>query len=43
MSKILLDFSVGRLKDIYQDCPVGRKPRRYLVKATVPQVDARIQ
>lgn len=27
MRKILLDFSVDRLKDMYQDCHVGRQPQ----------------
>lgn len=41
--KILLDFSVNRQKDIYQDCHVGREPQEILgVKAGL-QVGARIQ
>ena len=30
MRKILLDFSVDILKDIYQDCHVGREPQKIL-------------
>jgi len=30
MRKTLLDFSVDRPKDVYQDCHVARKPRKTL-------------